>query len=126
MDIFLVEDDEIYAEFIKKSLSSKPEYKVKVFKSAEDAFANLNGTLPEVMIIDYKLPGMNGVELFEKIQGRISDNQKVILLSAIDDGNMVLSFIKRGIRDYVIKDDAVIDSIKAILEGKEDDFYLFN
>lgn len=78
------------------------------------------------MIIDYRLPGMNGIELFEKIKDRVTDNQKVILLSALDDGNMVLSFIKKGVRDYVIKDDSVIDSLKSIIEGQDEDFYLFN
>jgi hypothetical protein len=38
---------------------------------------------------------------------------------------MVLSFIQKGVRDYVIKDENVIESLKAILDGKEDD-YLFN
>jgi PleD family two-component response regulator len=48
------------------------------------------------------------------------------MLSALDDGNMVLSFIKRGVRDYVIKDENVIDSLTAILQGKEDDYFLFD
>jgi hypothetical protein len=39
---------------------------------------------------------------------------------------MVLSFIKKGVRDYVIKDDNVIESLTAILEGKEEDYYLFD
>ena len=48
------------------------------------------------------------------------------MLSALDDGNMVLSFIQKGVRDYVIKDESVIESLGAVLEGKEDDYYLFN
>ena len=47
------------------------------------------------------------------------------MLSALDDGNMVLSFIQRGVRDYVIKDDGVIESLTAVLEGNEDEYYLF-
>jgi hypothetical protein len=47
------------------------------------------------------------------------------MLSALDDGNMVLSFIKKGVRDYVIKDDSVIESLTAILEGKDEEYYLF-
>jgi DNA-binding NarL/FixJ family response regulator len=125
MNIYLIEDDEIYAEFIKKSLAQNASYKIKHFQSAEDALASINGTLPDVMVVDYKLPGMSGIELYEKIKSRVTDAHKVILLSAIDDGNMVLSFIQKGVRDYVIKDENVIESLVAILEGKEDDF-LFN
>jgi DNA-binding NarL/FixJ family response regulator len=126
MKIFVVEDDSIYAEFIKKALGQNPSYKINTFDSAEAALAAINGTLPDVMIIDYKLPGLSGIEFYEKIKSRVSNVNKVIMLSAIDDGNMVLSFIQKGVRDYVIKDEHVVESLKAILEGNDDDFYLFN
>jgi two-component system response regulator GlrR len=125
MNIFLIEDDEIYAEFLKKALGNSG-YKISSFTTAEDALGAVNGKLPDVLIIDYKLPGMSGIDLYEKIKSRITENQKVIMLSALDDGNMVLSFIQKGVRDYVIKDENVIESLKAILDGKEDDYYLFN
>jgi DNA-binding NarL/FixJ family response regulator len=126
MDIYLIEDDSIYAEFVKKSLSKNPAYKVTVFGSAEEAQKAVSGKLPEVMIVDFKLPGMSGIDFYETVKSKITDDHKVIMLSAIDDGQMVLSFIQRGVRDYVIKDDSVIESLQAILEGKEDDYYLFN
>ena len=127
MNIFLIEDDEIYAQFVKKALAnSNPDYKISTFTSAEDALKAINGKLPDVLIVDYKLPGMSGIDLYENIKSRITDANKVIMLSALDDGNMVLSFIQRGVRDYVIKDETVIESLGAVLEGKEDDYYLFN
>ena len=69
---------------------------------------------------------MSGIDFYEKIKSRITDDNKVIMLSALDDGNMVLSFIQRGVRDYVIKDESVIESLAAVLEGNEDNCYLFN
>ena len=78
------------------------------------------------MIVDYNLPGMSGIDFYENIKSMITDDNRVIMLSALDDGNMVLSFIQRGVRDYVIKDDSVIESLTAVLEGNEDDYYLFN
>jgi DNA-binding response OmpR family regulator len=126
MNIFVIEDDGIYAEFIKKSLSQNSSYKVNVFSAGEDAVKALSPNLPDVMIVDYKLPGMTGIEFYESIKSKLKDEQKVIMLSAIDDGNMVLSFIQKGVRDYVIKDENVIDSLIAILEGKEEDYYLFD
>ncbi len=127
MNIYLVEDDEIYAQFVKKALgNSNPKYNIRAFTSAEDALSAINGKLPDVMIIDYNLPGMSGIDFYEKIKSRITDDNKVIMLSALDDGNMVLSFIQRGVRDYVIKDESVIESLAAVLEGNDDNYYLFN
>lgn len=126
MRIFLIEDDEIYAEFVKKALGQNSEYQINTFVTAEDALKAVNGHFPDVLIIDYKLPGMSGIDLYEKIKDQIGEKNKVIMLSALDDGNMVLSFIQKGVRDYVIKDENVIESLEAILSGKEDDYYLFD
>ncbi len=126
MKIYLIEDDPIYAEFIVKALQSDPANDLKLFQTGEDCLKSLGNALPDVFIIDYKLPGMSGIDLYEKIKPRLTEKNKVILLSSLDDGNMVLSFIQRGVRDYVIKDENVIDSLMSILTGSEDDYYLFN
>ncbi len=126
MNIYLIEDDSIYAEFLKKALGKNSEYNIQVFDTAESALKSLSSKLPDVFIIDYNLPGMSGIEFFESIKVKLNEETKVIMLSAIDDGTMVLSFIQKGVRDYVIKDETVVDSLVAILEGKEDDYYLFN
>jgi|GEM_PF-328912 len=123
MNIFLVEDDQIYSEFIRKALCQNPDYKVKPFFSAEEALQAGNGKLPDVMIVDYKLPGLSGIELYEKIKTQITDKHKVIMLSALDDGNMVLSFIQKGVRDYVIKDEQVIESLQAIISGNDENYF---
>jgi DNA-binding response OmpR family regulator len=126
MTIYLVEDDAIYAEFILKSLRGNTNYAFTVFTSAEDGLKAIQKNLPDVMIFDYKLPGMSGIDLYEKIKPLLKDNNKVIMLSSLDDGNMVLNFIQRGVRDYVIKDENVIESLQAVLNGNEEDYYLFN
>src|ERR1700741_4947450 len=126
MKIFLIEDDQIYADFIRKALVTEtPKLDIRMFPSAEDAEKAINGKLPDVLIIDYKLPGISGIELYDKIKSRITGDNKVIMLSALDDGQMVLGFIQKGVRDYVIKDENVVDSLRSILDGKEDDYYLF-
>ena len=127
MEIFLIEDDAIYAEFITKALvKQNPGLNIRLFPSAEDVEKVINGKLPDVMIIDYKLPGKSGIELYDNIKAKITGQNKVIMLSALDDGQMVLGFIQKGVRDYVIKDENVIDSLHSILDGKGDDYYLFN
>ncbi len=123
MNIFLIEDDQIYSEFIRKALSQNPEYKIEAYFSAEEALKAINGKFPEALIIDYKLPGMSGIDMYEEIKPRVTDSNKIIMLSALDDGNMVLSFIQKGVRDYVIKDENVIESLQAVLSGKDEDYF---
>ncbi len=119
--VFIIEDDTIYSEFLKKNLRTK--YKIYSYYTAEDAILALKSIAPDVLIIDYKLPGMNGIELYESVKDNLSDEVKVIITSGIDDGNLVLEFIKKGIRDYVIKDENVINSLMSIIEDEEDMYH---
>lgn len=121
MKVYLVEDDKVYSDFIHKSLSDK--YDIEQFETAEQCLDALKNGEPEVLLLDYKLPGMSGIEFFQKIESQINGETKVIMLSSIDDGNLVLDFIKKGIRDYVVKDDNVINSLVAVIEGEDDYFF---
>ena len=44
-------------------------------------------------------------------------------MSAIDDGNLVLEFIKKGVRDYVVKDEKVINTLISVIEGEGDIYF---
>ena len=114
--LFIVEDDEIYAQFLKANF--KNEYKVSTFTTAEECLESLSEITTEVIILDYNLPGMSGIELYEQVKPMF-DNTKVIVLSSIDDGAQVLEFIKKGVNDYVVKDDNVITSLKNVIEEKD-------
>lgn len=121
LKVFLVEDDEAYAEFIKKSLRKK--YQIYSFVSAEECLVTLKSISPDVLILDYHLPGMSGIELYEQVKDQLSSTVKVIMMSAIDDGNLVLDFIKKGVRDYVVKDEKVINTLTSIIEGENDIYF---
>ncbi len=114
--LYIVEDDEIYAQFLKANF--KNEYDIYTYITAEECLEALNGKVPDVMILDYNLPGMSGIELYEQLKPTFV-NAKFIMLSSIDDGAQVLEFIKKGVNDYVVKDDNVITSLKSVIEGED-------
>lgn len=126
MKIVLIEDDAIYAEYISKSLQNT-DRQIHHFISAEEALEFVEKNSVNVIIIDYKLPGMTGMDFFLKIREKIksSSGMKAIMMSALDDGRMVLTFIQKGIRDYVIKDEYVVESLIAILEGRENEMLFY-
>jgi DNA-binding NarL/FixJ family response regulator len=124
MKIHVIEDDSIYGEFIKRILEQESTYKVSVFPSGEDWLKASPG-LPDAIISDYYLSGMTGLEFFEKIKEDMDQDNKFILISSVDDSNTLLEFIRKGVRNYVIKNDDMIDSIRSILAGNEDTAYHF-
>jgi two-component system, NtrC family, response regulator AtoC len=118
--IFLIEDDPVYAGFLKKSLESSKSFNVQVYVNAEDCLKSLESEInPNYIIIDYFLPGMTGIEMYKKLR-----QQKVkamaIMLSSNTDGSLVVDLVKQGIRNYVVKDENVIDSLNSIFEENPD------
>jgi len=114
-DIFIVEDDADYFKFIKASLKEK--YNISSFINAEDCLeALLKPNKPDILIIDHFLPGMNGMNLFEKVKNTLPKTCKVIILSSMDNEKILFDYFKKGIRYYVIKDENVIESLIESIE----------
>jgi two-component system chemotaxis response regulator CheY len=97
-------------------LRKKPNTEVLAFDDAAKALEVCRKQYPDVLIIDYQLPGMSGIELFDALKSNLPESTVVIMASAIDDGSRVLEFIRAGIRNYVIKDEDFIKSIQEIME----------
>ena len=120
MRIFIIEDDPIYAEFVAASLSQTPGRQVSVYPTAEDGLTAVEAETPEVVISDFRLPGMSGIDFFEHVKPLLPKDSKFIMMSGLDDGMQVLGFIQKGLRDYVIKDERITESLNAIITGQDD------
>jgi DNA-binding NtrC family response regulator len=58
---------------------------------------------------------MNGMEVFDKIK-TIKPETPVIMLSGQDKGELVLEFARKGINDYIIKDNNLIDNLSVAID----------
>jgi len=110
--LFIVEDDEFYLQYLTVVLSRK--YEVSAFTSAEDCMKATRHKSPDIIITDYYLPGINGFDMLQILTKKLPDT-KFITLSSIEDGNLVLELIRKGIRNYVIKDEDVFRNIDETL-----------
>ena len=86
----------------------------KVFASAEEAIPHIH-EFSGIVIIDIKLPGMNGAKLVSHITQANKDVQ-CIICSMYDDDEFIFSALKNGALGYLLKDSAGKQIITA-LEG---------
>ena len=113
--IFIIEDDEIIANLLKKNLCSW-EYDVSCaqdFSNIIQEFARLD---PQLVLLDLKLPFYNGFHWCEEIR-RISQVPIIFISSAADNMNMVMA-MSRGADDFIAKPfdmDVLTAKIQAIL-----------
>jgi two-component system response regulator AtoC len=113
--IFLIDDDALYSNIIKIALSANDSYDVHTFASGEDFFNNFHLS-PDIVIIDYNLPGMSGLDILKKIKN-LNPNISTIILSGQDKLEVVVSAYNSGANNYIIKNDNVIFELKHCLEN---------
>ena len=101
--IFVVEDDNWYRNFLTYSLQLNPDYEVIAFENAKDCLNNLHQK-PDVITIDYSLPGMNGSELIKKIK-EADEQIQIIVISGQEDIGTAVELLKLGVFDYLIKNE---------------------
>lgn len=98
--IFVVEDNTLYAQILKKQLTDDG-YLVKVFHNGRDFMASLDEK-PDVVTLDYTLPDMTGYDVLKKIQRRMPGTN-VIIISAQENINTAIDLMKNGAYDYIMK-----------------------
>jgi DNA-binding NtrC family response regulator len=98
--IYVVDDEATITEGIKLALDDT--YRIFDFSDAEKAIASIEKDPPDLVLLDIGLPGMNGVEALGEIKARFPDIL-VIMITAYEDVDTVISAMKLGAYDYVIK-----------------------
>jgi two-component system response regulator AtoC len=116
--VFILEDDLWYGSMLEHYLSLNPEYEVKRFESPADFFAKLHEQ-PDVVTLDYSLPGSDGTEVLGKIK-EFNPDIRVIIISGQEDVATAINLLKNGAFDYIVKDDDTKDRLwNSILHLRE-------
>ena len=101
MKVFIVEDDNWYAEFLKHHIAVDEDYVISIFKSGKELLENLH-LEPHIITLDYSLPDTTGEELLQKICYRLP-NTKIIMVSGQEDVSTAIDLIHEGAYDYIVK-----------------------
>ncbi len=100
--LFIIEDDVMVATLMKQALA-KYDHEITHFTTAEDCIQNLHIN-PDIITVDYNLPGMNGIELMSRIKSYNSAIM-VVLVSGQENLDVVIESYKGGASEYIIKND---------------------
>lgn len=116
--IFIVEDDPFYGRLLKHHLSLNPDYEVELFASGKACLQELYRK-PDVVSIDYGLPDMDGGVLLNKIRA-VNSSVPVIIISGQEDIATAVDLLKKGARDYLVKDENTKDLLwRSIINIRE-------
>src|SRR3989338_7227025 len=118
--ILVVDDEQIIRERMK-SLLELDGYEVFIADSGQQGLAVFNEKKPEVIVTDIKMPGMDGIELLEKIKA-VSAEAEIIMLTGHGGIETAISSLKKGAFDYMTKPvdfDELSLNIKRALENQK-------
>lgn len=98
--LYVVDDEVSITEGIKIALDSV--YAIETFSDAESAIDAIQKRPPDLILLDVGLPGMDGIAALKEIKGCYPD-MLVIMITAYEDIDTVVSAMKLGAYDYVVK-----------------------
>jgi DNA-binding response OmpR family regulator len=112
--LFIVDDDPFINQLVIKRFNSD-DFLVEPFEYGEECIEALDRN-PDLIILDYYffksgVKVLNGMEVFDVIREK-KPGVPVIMLSGQDRGDVVLELARKGIDDYVIKDNSLIANLE--------------
>ena len=120
--IYIVDDDQEIRDSLQYYLELEG-HDISTFPSGEEAFPMVLNDPPNIILLDLQLPGMNGLEFFEKIRGKLADVD-VIMITGHSDVTSAVKAMKLGAWDYVRKPfdpDEINMIVQKVVESRKKD-----
>ena len=113
--VLYVEDNPANVRLVQAFFKRYPHCELKIAESAEEALTQLEGSLPEVILMDVNLPGMSGLEATKLLKERAGFSIPVIGLSAAAMNQQVLE--GKDVFDSYITKPVDFSELSAVIKG---------
>lgn len=121
MNILIVDDDIVDRESIKRTLNqSTSHFNFVETESVDEALIVLSEHTFDVILLDYRMPKRDGIELLLELRNVSSDiNVAVIMLSNSEETELALECVKAGAQDFLLKNEVSTSRLKrAIVQAQ--------
>lgn len=101
--ICIVEDDRDIAELVSFTLEREA-YRISVIPSGEEAIEKISGMIPDLVVLDLMLPGVDGLEVCRRLkQDEKTREIPIVMLTAKSEDSDIIAGLEVGADDYVTK-----------------------
>jgi DNA-binding NarL/FixJ family response regulator len=104
ISILIVDDHEVVRNGIRSYLETLPEFNVVgEAASGEEAVKMVGDLIPDVVLMDLIMPGMDGIETTREVK-KISPRTQVVVLTSYHEDEHIFPALKAGAISYILKD----------------------
>ena len=100
--ILIIDDEEGFCKLLKLNLEENEEYEGMMATSGEEAIELVKKHKPDLVLLDIRMPGMNGLECLKRIKS-IAPDIPVAMVTAIWDAQEGRRALEAGAYDYITK-----------------------
>ena len=114
--IALVDDHPVVREGLAAALGDEPDFEiVGATGSAEELLVRAAAWRPDVVLLDFEMPGLSGVDAVREFT-RALPNARVVMFTAYADDDKIVGAVRSGARGYVLKGSPAAEVARAIRE----------
>ncbi|BDI15537.1 hypothetical protein ANSO36C_13390 [Nostoc cf. commune SO-36] len=118
--VFFVEDSAedraLYRRFLDRD--DRYTYEIYEFESGKEALEVCQWKTPDVILLDYRLPDMDGLEFLHELQRQTQGSHtSVMMLTGQGDETIAVQAIKSGAQDYLVKGKLTADNLRRAVHG---------
>jgi len=118
--VVLIEDDATIREGIAYLINSAEGFKVvNQYNSYDEAEKNFQSDIPDVILLDIELPGINGVKAIPMIKKKLP-SAHILMLTVYENEQTIFKALSNGASGYLTKNmtpSKITDAIKEVMEG---------
>ena len=118
--VLVVEDEPAIGRLIADAISDEPGYSAIYVAGSGAALEATKHVIPDVMVVDVRLPGMSGFELYDRLQKDPRTRKVPVLFETASGPEATTEFQRRGIATYVRKPfdlNVVVAWVKRLANG---------
>ena len=112
--VFIVEDSDMYALMLEHKLKKTKNFVFRKFTNGEDCIANIREN-PHLIILDYNLTGMDGLETLKLIK-KANYSIPVVVISAQQDLKVAIEMFGAGAFEYIPKDNDTVGELSKTID----------
>jgi DNA-binding NarL/FixJ family response regulator len=118
--VVIADDHAVVRRGLLNILESVEIYVCALAKNGAQAITLVNQHQPDVLIVDVKMPELDGIEVVRKLK-RAGTKSAILALSGYDNEGNVLAMLRAGATGFVLKDElpeTLVIAVKTVAEGK--------